>query len=103
MLIVHIIIIALFILLGIFFSRGKGSFLISGYNTYTQAEKDRYNERALCRFMGRIMFAYAGCFAIVASSTFIGTLTPMWIGMGLFLAVTIFTLIYANTGNRFKK
>ncbi len=103
MLIVHLVIIIIFILLGLFFIRGKGSFLISGYNTYSQAEKDRYNERALCRFMGKVMFAYAGCFAVVATSELFSSLIPLWVGLGLFFAVTAFTLIYANTGNRFKK
>lgn len=102
-LIVHIAIIIIFILLGVFFRRGKGSFLIAGYNTYSKTEKARYNERALCHFMSKIMFAYAGCFAVVATSEFFHSLIPLWIGLGLFLAVTVFTLIYANTGNRFKK
>ena len=54
-------------------------------------------------FMSKIMFAYAGCFAVVAASALFHSLIPLWIGLGLFLAVTVFTLIYANTGDRFKK
>ena len=103
MLIVHIVIILIFIALGLFFRQGKGSSLIAGYNAYSKTERTRYNEQALCRFMSKIMFAYAGCFAVVAASALFHSLIPLWIGLGLFLAVTVFTLIYANTGDRFKK
>ena len=42
---------AVFVLLGVLFSRGKGAFLIAGYNTASAAERARYVEKALCRFM----------------------------------------------------
>ena len=50
--IANAVIAALFVLLGILFSRGKGAFLIAGYNTASAAERARYDEKALCRFMG---------------------------------------------------
>ena len=31
---------------------GKGAWLIAGYNTMSQAEKRRYDEKKLCRAMG---------------------------------------------------
>ena len=102
MLIIHLVIIGIFIALGLFFLLGKGRFL-TGSNAYTQDRKDAYNERALCRFLGKVMFAYALCFAVVATSEYFGSLLPLWIGMGLFLGVTVFTLVYANTGHRFRK
>lgn len=58
--------IALFLVLGLIFSQGKGAFLIAGYNTASKAEKAKYDEKALCRFMGKIMFALAGCQGIMA-------------------------------------
>ena len=66
MLIVFLGMIVLFLVLGLTFSRGKGAFLIAGYNTASKAEKARYDEKALCRFMGKIMFALAGCQGIMA-------------------------------------
>ena len=43
--------------LGIVFINGKGSFLIAGYNTMPPEEQDKYDTIALCKFMGKMMFA----------------------------------------------
>ena len=60
-LLAHLAVIALFLGLAALFSRGKGAFLIAGYNTASQKEKAKYDEKALCRFMGKLMFALAAC------------------------------------------
>lgn len=31
---------------------GKGAWMIAGYNTATKEEKEKYNEKALCRVVG---------------------------------------------------
>jgi preprotein translocase subunit SecG len=103
MLFTHLAVVVLFVVLGILFLRGKGAFLIAGYNTSSKAEKQKYDEKALCRFMGRSMFALAACWAISALSEPAGNMIPFWIGLGLFFAVIAFMVIYANTGNRFRK
>ena len=61
---IHCGMILLFLLLGLVFSQGKGAFLIAGYNTASQAEKAKYDEKALCRCMGKLMFALAGTWAL---------------------------------------
>lgn len=103
MLIVFLIIIALCVVLGVVFSRGKGAFLIAGYNTASKAEKAKYDEKALCRFMGKIMFALAGCQGVMALGILVVGMWLYYAGLGLFLAVVFGTVIYANTGNRFQK
>ena len=103
MLIVFLGMIALFLVLGLIFSRGKGAFLIAGYNTASQAEKARYDEKALCRFMGKIMFALAGCQGIMALGILVVGMWLFWVGIAAFLAVAFGTVIYANTRNRFQK
>ncbi len=100
--VVHASVALLFIILGIVFFQGKGAFLIAGYNTSSKAEKEKYNEKALCRFLGKIMFLFAVCFLVVILSDVLDNMAFLWIGLGLFLAVIVFTLTYANTGNRFK-
>lgn len=101
--IVFLIMIALFLVLGLIFSRGKGVFLIAGYNTASKAEKARYDEKALCRFMGKIMFALAGCQGIMALGILVVGMWLFWVGIAAFLAVAFGTVIYANTRNRFQK
>lgn len=103
LLIIHIIIAVIFVILGIVFSKGKGAFLIAGYNTSSSEEKARYDKLALCKFVGKIMFSMAVCFLIIAVSDLIDSMIPCWIGLSLFLGVAVFAVVYANTNNRFRK
>ena len=94
---------AVFVLLGVLFSRGKGAFLIAGYNTASAAERARYDEKALCRFMGKLMFALAACQAVMGLGAAWAGMWLYWLGIGLFLASALGGAIYANTGSRFLK
>ena len=95
--------ILIFLLLGVIFSRGKGAFLIAGYNTAPREEKAKYDEKALCRFMGKLMFALAGCWCPVVLGTALDLGWLLGAGITAFLAVMFGGVIYANTGNRFRK
>lgn len=91
----------LFIGLGVFVYTGRGWFLIAGYNTSSKSERDKYDERALCRFIGKIIIA-VGLFLIPLSIESIAewywiVFTAVTLGLGIFASV------YSNTGNRFKK
>ena len=100
---IHGGVILLFLVLGAVFSRGKGAFLIAGYNTSSKEEKAKYDEKALCRFMGKLMFAMAGCWAVVALGTVLDRMWLYYVGIGLFLAAVFGGVIYMNTGSRFRK
>ena len=103
LLIFHGIVIILFVILGVVFFRGKGAFLIAGYNTSSPAEKGKTDEKALCKAMGKLMFVLAACWLLIALSSLLNLMFLLWIGQGLFFVITIAFVIYANTGNRFKK
>ena len=103
LLVIHLIIVCSFIVLGILFSKGKGAFLIAGYNTASAREKAKTDEKKLCRFMGKFMFALAACWLVIAASALFDLMPLLWIGLGLFLVVVIAGVIYANTGNRFQR
>lgn len=94
---------ALFVLLGIPFFRGKGAFLIAGYNTASAAEKARYDEKALCRFMGKLMFLLAACQVVMGLGAAWAGMWLYWVGIALFLVSAVGGVIYANTGRRFLK
>ena len=100
---IHCGMMLVFLLLGLLFSRGKVAFLIAGYNTAPRAEKETYDERALCRFMGKLMFALAGTWVPIALSALLDRMQLLWLGLGLFFAVCIGGVIYMNTGHRFQK
>lgn len=100
---VLLLVFATFILLGLIFRSGRGARLIAGYNTLPRETREQYDERALCRFMGRLMFYCAACIGLFALDEIrphggYGLAGGIWIGAGL-----IFALVYANTGDRFRK
>ena len=45
---------------------GKGSWLIAGYNTATEEEKERYDKKRLCRVVGGGMAIITAVLAVMA-------------------------------------
>ncbi|ADK14759.1 MULTISPECIES: DUF3784 domain-containing protein [Clostridium] len=101
--IILLLVLMLFIILGVVFSLGKGAFLISGYNMLSKEEKAEYDEKALCKFMGKSMFAIAFSVFLWELSSLIKQHILFVIGLILLLGTVIFILVYSNTKNRFKK
>ncbi len=100
---IHGAVVGALVLLGIIFLKGKGSFLIAGYNTASKAEKEKIDEKKLCTCVGMLMFALAGCFFIVMLSDIFHKMWILWLGLGLVFAVSIGGIIYINTRDRIKK
>ncbi|KUF31984.1 MULTISPECIES: DUF3784 domain-containing protein [Lysinibacillus] len=101
---VYGIIMLLFLTFAIVLSQGKGAFLIAGFNTMPEEEKKQYDEQALARFMGKMMYGYCFCVLLwILNELFHTQWLFFSIGLVLFVALTIFLMIYVNTGNRFKK
>lgn len=99
---IDFIILIPFLIFAVVLSRGKGAFLIAGYNTLPKEEKAKYDEAALCKFMGKVM--YGICFSI-----FLWGLSPLlelpallYVGIVLMVGLVIFAIVYLNTGNRFR-
>ncbi|MBO4290236.1 MAG: DUF3784 domain-containing protein [Lachnospiraceae bacterium] len=103
MIAVPISIVVLFILLGVILSMGKGASLIAGYNTASEAEKARIDEKKLCKYVGRLMFVLAGCLALLALSFYLKSKALEWTGLGLFVASILGGIFYINTGGRIQK
>ena len=102
-LLVPILLMGVFIFLGIILSMEKCSFLIAGYNLMSREKKERYDERALCRFAGKLMFFLAFCMLLSIISTILESPVLLSIAVFLFVAAITFAGIYASTGNRFRK
>ena len=90
------------LILSIYLLTGRGSFLLAGYNTKPKSEKEKYNAPAMCRFMGKILLPISVLVALVGIEAL--HVLWFWIVAGAITAgLLIFAIIYANTGNRFKK
>jgi hypothetical protein len=83
---------------------GRGAFLIAGYNTMSKARKEKYDEKALCRFTGKIMLPIGLLTPFVAISGIFGA--AAWFGFvytAVVSGLVIFAVTYVNTGDRFRK
>jgi hypothetical protein len=101
--VVHIFVLLMFIILSATFSSGRGSSLIAGYNTASEEEKNNFDEKALCRFMGMFSMVLGLCYAFLAISIYFLPKPWFYVSMVTFFAATIAGVIYANTGGRFLK
>lgn len=93
---------AMLLVLGLILINGKGAFLIAGYNTMSKEEKSKYNQTALCKFMGKIMFCLAGSCSLWILCGVLAMDILFFIGLFIFFAILIFAVVYSNTKNRFK-
>lgn len=100
---IHLAVTALFLPLGVPFSKGKGAWLIAGYNTSSPAEKEKIDEKLLCGFVGKLIFALAVCRLAVAANDTLRSMALLWVGLALFAVTVIAGVIYADAGNRFPK
>lgn len=95
--------IGLFLIIGVFLINGKGAFLLAGYNVMPKEEKANYDEIALCKFTGKMMFALSFSMIFWLLSDYYTVNWLFYIGLVMFLGLIAFMLIYMNTGKRFKK
>lgn len=93
----------LLLILGIALLQGKGAWLIAGYNTLSDEEKAKYDEKALCKATGKMMFGITFSMAFI----FLGELFQVEgfviTGVVLMIAIILVGIIYINTGNRYLK
>lgn len=101
--IVILLVIALFIALGVIFSKGKGAFLIAGYNSMPEEEKAKYDEVVLTKFMGKIMFALSFSMVFWLVSELVERQWIFYVGMVLFMVIMLYMLIFVNMSERFTK
>lgn len=97
-----LIVTALFVGMGIMFFFGKGLDIIAGYNTLPESERSKYDKKGFGRFMGLFMFALCVCWLFVAIGSIISSKILLIIGIILVTALCVFSVVYLNTGNRFK-
>lgn len=101
--VINLMILIPFLIFAIFLSKGKGAFLLAGYNTMSDSEKANYDEAALCKFMGKIMFGVSFSLGLFALSEWLEKSFLFVTGLISLSFFIVFGVVYSNTGNRFKK
>ena len=96
--ILAVVALPLFVMAG-FLLRGRGAWLISGYNMLSEAERARYDEPALCRFMGRLLIAINCTLILLMAGAGIGVLWLTFLAFALMLIVLVGGIVYAGGFN----
>lgn len=91
------------IIMAIFLLRGKGASLIAGYNTMSKAEKSKYDEKAMCRSVGKLLLGLSFCMLLVPIGVQFDLSWLVYCGIAITIVGSVGFAIYANTGNRFRK
>ncbi|MCI5870243.1 MAG: DUF3784 domain-containing protein [Dorea sp.] len=96
----------LFFVISIFLFNGKGKWLIAGYNTATKEEKEKYDEKKLCRAMS---FPCVVCGIMLCIMSWLGyrvdsgmaeetVMLPFaFIFVTIIILTVLITVIYINT------
>jgi len=97
---------AVLFLLGWLIKYRQVTWLISGYNTASKKEKERYDIDKLCKYMGNFIFILASILLVMAIAAiffdkYIDIIIP--IGYSVFVVVIVCGLVYLNTGKRVLK
>ena len=91
------IVFVIFAVLSIVLLSGHGSWVISGYNTASREEKEKYDEKKLCRTMGigmsiiAILILIMGLFESVLPAFFV------YIAVGIIVVDVVVIIILGNT------
>ena len=91
----------LLILVGLYLLTGRGWFLLAGFNTKPKSERDKYDAAALCRFAGKIVIIIGVLTIILGIESIMYWF--IWVYTACTIVLCIFSIVYSNTGNRFKK
>jgi len=92
-----------FLVLSVFLFKGKGAFLIAGFNTMSDSKKAEYDEKALSKAVGKLLLVLSLLMFLFPLAIQLEAMWLFWVSFALFMVVTFGFVIYANTGNRFKK
>lgn len=93
--IVIIILTVIFAIMGIVFARGKGGFLIAGYNTANSKDKAKYDEKRLNRCFSIFCFGIA---IVIGVTGYIDTEAfAVRVGLPCILILLIFIFVASGT------
>lgn len=84
-------------ILSIVLISGHGSWFISGYNTASKEEKEKYNEKKLCRTMGIGMSIIAILLLIMELLESILPAFFIYVSLGIILVDVVVIIVLGNT------
>ena len=91
------------IIFGIILCSGRGVDMIAGFNTASPEERAKWDEKALCRGVGILLFMIVGCCILISVGAVLDVPVLRWVGYVLLAVVAVGGMIYINKSKRFKK
>ena len=91
------------IFFAIILCHGKGADMIAGFNTASPEERAKWDETALCRAVGIMLFVMVGWIELLFLGAVLDIAALEWGGGILFAVSTVFGLIYINKSQRFRR
>ena len=89
--------------LGIVLYNGHGAMLIAGYNTMSPKQREKINEKALCRAVGIFLMVLGGWIVLLGLAAAIHAqwlILPLIVAM---LAGAVIFVVYVKRSKRFKR
>ena len=96
----------LLLIIAYFVKFKKVTWLISGYNTSSKKDKEKYDLEKLCRLMGNFTFGLSFILFILATVSMILPKQEdiiIMVGLIILAVYSVVGLFYLNTGNRVLK
>ncbi|MDR2606185.1 MAG: DUF3784 domain-containing protein [Oscillospiraceae bacterium] len=91
------------LVLGVILMTGHGAMLIAGYNTMSLRERETYDSKRMCKFVGKLLLLLAISFAVIGAGVLLDVNWVLWVGIAFIAGAVIFAILYMNAGDRFKK
>ena len=90
------------IIIAFFLKRGKGLWLLAGFNTMSVEERNAYDMEKIGRFISKTLTGMALCLLAFDFALYINNIIAIVFPWVVFGGIVIFTLVYLNS-DKFKK
>ena len=90
------------IIIAFFLKRGKGLWLLAGFNTMSVEERNAYDMEKIGRFISKTLTGMALCLLAFDFGLYINNIIAIVFPWIVFAGITVFTLVYLNS-DKFKK
>lgn len=90
------------IIIAFFLKRGKGLWLLAGFNTMSVEERNAYDMEKIGRFISKTLTGMALCLLAFDFGLYINNIIAIVFPWVVFVGIVIFTLVYINS-DKFKK
>ncbi len=90
------------IIIAFFLKRGKGLWLLAGFNTMSVEERNVYDMEKIGRFISKTLTGMALCLLAFDFGLYINNIIAIVFPWVVFGGIVIFTLVYVNS-DKFKK